>query len=1142
MPSPVFDIWSRLVGGKGPSAMPSPVIDLSSSPRFCHDIRLSEDYCCDEGTTTQGTFAWDLLKNRFVGIIPEQVLPGQAPERGTIEFKLSTFEDWYKDRFRFPQILEKLKEESSASNKSAESHYELRVVFYFPDTNNREAVWPPNQTFIKGKIVDFYNSTFKKKDDQESIKSCVTNHPSIVILGTKTSDNDMVHSLCFPTKEITKKSTFVLGALTYMLSEISPDGTVSDPCTMLLWFATAKEGSKAGLFHNSGISLFLLQLLLKRCAVQAKKVDGMPLPPISIFAQVQPEETEGAVPFYQSLGFEVMIDPLMNNGLSHIPNHLSTKFSKSEFIKSKEGKMLLFRFVAGKANGMTNNQVSKLVSSVGSSLPGKNVSSKSDIIDVDDVNDNKVSGNSDIIDVVDDVNDNNTRDLDTGIGKSSIWCSFPPSANMPLMSARDLFILLKDLPLLGNLLPHQGEEAFIEKRDYFPYNGRHFLTGEVKMLDRLKEDEEKGKEWMFTGHICAGLALMMSDERYKQHALIINPYLMKRIENLYEKYLAYSQDLFNQSELEAKPDGEKTEQYSVLLQKSVDACKTSKETFKKLHEPFKHEVLNQEPYKSLMEKRLVMFLVNRKDTHWLATYVFNPGSIDVVISEDNDSDKPQEEKLRCCFFRYCGSNNDGESQIRNSNGIIWFLNQAYCWARRREDGSVPAVSPFGSNDKDDVNLKGTATFPSLKMNDDHSFLPIQYDGYSCGMAIIAGTGILLRDWFWKSGGDNFRALDKFKTLLDYKNTKLEEENGEWFCKIAEGAFRDCPEQKTRTYLDDLKKELYNFFDRVAAFRHVILPARGHTKIYTIEDYETCKKRLSWPPPIEGSTFDINEFSKKCPGTRGVSLQCMLGPKFPKKEWDIEDYVILPTETINWKKMPKVERRSAVTNQDGTLVRNEAGQIEYRMQEVEMSNDEKQYEKMLEILEKSRGTLETEVLSSAKHGCIGDTTCKWCHEHWMGTSGVLLILPDSECNRMKWAKFCSLTPKKLAEVLYKKTGTRRLDTLGKKIERDDHTSTCFWETEQVNSLCHLVMHELHPENVHFYVHCEYYPVENYSFRLDRNSRFIIVVVVEQKEYKHFSTYVFDLENGRCDVMDPVFYEPGTEERSDQEKTHGRVSCH
>jgi hypothetical protein len=58
------------------------------------------------------TVAWVELKKRFVGIIPEEVLPGQTPERGTIEFNLSIFEDWYKDRFRFYQILKKLEKES----------------------------------------------------------------------------------------------------------------------------------------------------------------------------------------------------------------------------------------------------------------------------------------------------------------------------------------------------------------------------------------------------------------------------------------------------------------------------------------------------------------------------------------------------------------------------------------------------------------------------------------------------------------------------------------------------------------------------------------------------------------------------------------------------------------------------------------------------------------------------------------------------------------------------------------------------------------------------------------------------------------------------------------------------------------------
>jgi hypothetical protein len=166
-------------------------------------------------------------------------------------------------------------------------------------------------------------------------------------------------------------------------------------------------------------------------------------------------------------------------------------------------------------------------------------------------------------------------------------------------------------------------------------------------------------------------------------------------------------------------------------------------------------------------------------------------------------------------------------------------------------------------------------------------------------------------------------------------------------------------------LDDLNKELYSFFDCVSAFRHVILPARGHKKIYTIEDYETCKKRLSWPLPIEGCTFDINEFSKECPGMRDVSLQCMLGPKFPKKEWDIDEYVILPPEKINWNNLPNVERRMAVTNEDGTT--------EYMLQEIETTKDEKKYNLLLTILMNSRAALEREALGNPNYGCIGDTT-------------------------------------------------------------------------------------------------------------------------------------------------------------------------
>lgn len=187
----------------------------------------------------------------------------------------------------------------------------------------------------------------------------------------KITDQAKVQSLCFPSKETTKRNTFVTGALTYELSDISPDGTFKNPFTILLWFATASRDPKTARFQKSGFSLFLLHLLLKRCAIQAHKVDGiMTLPPLSIFLQVQPTgETEVAVQYYESLGFDRVNNLDVSNGMSHIPLSLSQNLSNKEFINEKECKIFLLHYVvAGKDNGMTNNLVSKIVSSVASSL------------------------------------------------------------------------------------------------------------------------------------------------------------------------------------------------------------------------------------------------------------------------------------------------------------------------------------------------------------------------------------------------------------------------------------------------------------------------------------------------------------------------------------------------------------------------------------------------------------------------------------------------------------------------------------------------------------------------------------------------------------------------------------------------------
>ena len=159
---------------------------------------------------------------------------------------------------------------------------------------------------------------------------------------------------------------------------------------------------------------------------------------------------------------------------------------------------------------------------------------------------------------------------------------------------------------------------------------------------------------------------------------------------------------------------------------------------------------------------------------------------------------------------------------------------------------------------------------------------------------------------------------------------------------------------------------------------------------------------------------------------------------------------------------------------------------------------------------------------------------------MGSGGYIL-LPSSKENLLKWELLYSQSLTEIADLMQRKTKQTRLDTLGEKLEKSDHISLAFWEMEQVKSVCTYVMHELHPENVHFYLHQEEEPIKTYSIRFDHSSRFLVVIVLEREICEHFSHHVFDLERGSCDVMDLTFYEEGEMyNKSFQERTHAKVS--
>jgi hypothetical protein len=140
-------------------------------------------------------------------------------------------------------------------------------------------------------------------------------------------------------------------------------------------------------------------------------------------------------------------------------------------------------------------------------------------------------------------------------------------------------------------------------------------------------------------------------------------------------------------------------------------------------------------------------------------------------------------------------------------------------------------TPFGKNYTGP--LIGSTAFPSLKISTTN-FLPKQSDGYNCGMAIIAATGIFLRDFF----GDDVK-IERFKTTfsLSTKTNAAEEMliedttfvSGQQLFRTERSfllphiMFEPVEEQTLPNYLDELKRDLYHFFDRLAELDYFILP-------------------------------------------------------------------------------------------------------------------------------------------------------------------------------------------------------------------------------------------------------------------------------------------------------------------------------
>jgi hypothetical protein len=149
----------------------------------------------------------------------------------------------------------------------------------------------------------------------------------------------------------------------------------------------------------------------------------------------------------------------------------------------------------------------------------------------------------------------------------------------------------------------------------------------------------------------------------------------------------------------------------------------------------------------IMKQKIIVFPMNIGKSHWVTTFVFNPGN---VLSNQGS--------LRTCFFRYCSNHPSGNGDRYLFHGISWFLNLAHsCEMHHSKDADADEGFklhfPFGH--ELDGKLLGTPEFPAMKVRKDADLvLPKQRDVYSCGLGIAAGIAIVLNSLLGRNAADD----------------------------------------------------------------------------------------------------------------------------------------------------------------------------------------------------------------------------------------------------------------------------------------------------------------------------------------------------------------------------------------------------
>ena len=227
------------------------------------------------------------------------------------------------------------------------------------------------------------------------------------------------------------------------------------------------------------------------------------------------------------------------------------------------------------------------------------------------------------------------------------------------------------LNLLGSLLPPRKTPAASSHAS----TSCEPLYGEISLKGWLDHGKAGGVGWMSLGEFQMMLALIMRDGHYDEHLQIIplqtmQQHIKKAATASVTAIMAGTRlKILKRNDPHGDPKNARVvEEFHMGVDDFLRNCEGLMNFLIK-----EYLAVNR----NLLENKIIVFPWNIKDSHWGATFVFNPGAIeDTNSAKARGSPKPS-------FFRYCSKHPDGSRDIDLKKGVIWFLNLVYNYEKHQ---------------------------------------------------------------------------------------------------------------------------------------------------------------------------------------------------------------------------------------------------------------------------------------------------------------------------------------------------------------------------------------------------------------------------------------------------------------------------